>query len=154
MVKIKFMEKLKIGITIGLKDNKESIWTNGIKQNVLMLHRLLKNSTKEYEIKLLNTIEVDWSTKPTYLNDIDICTFKDNFMNMDLIIVMGAQISNSDIKKFKSDPNKKIISYKCGNNYVITMENILFKEEKYKHYDVNVELTDDIDFILKKIDEI
>ena len=130
MVKIKFMEKLKIGITIGLKDNKESIWTNGIKQNVLMLHRLLKNSTKEYEIKLLNTIEVDWSTKPTYLNDIDICTFKDNFMNMDLIIVMGAQISNSDIKKFKSDPNKKIISYKCGNNYVITMENILFKEEE------------------------
>jgi hypothetical protein len=130
MVKIKFMEKLKIGITIGLKDNKESIWTNGIKQNVLMLHRLLKNSTKEYEIKLLNTIEVDWSTKPTYLNDIDICTFKDNFMDMDLIIVMGAQISNSDIKKFKSDPNKKIISYKCGNNYVITMENILFKEEE------------------------
>ena len=130
MVKIKFMEKLKIGITIGLKDNKESIWTNGIKQNVLMLHRLLKNSTKEYEIKLLNTIEVDWSTKPTYLNDIDICTFKDNFMDMDLIIVMGAQISNSDIKKFKTDPNKKIISYKCGNNYVITMENILFKEEE------------------------
>jgi hypothetical protein len=130
MVKIKFMEKLKIGITIGLKDNKESIWTNGIKQNVLMLHRLLKNSTKEYEIKLLNTIEVDWSTKPTYLNDIDICTFKDNFMDMDLLIVMGAQISNSDIKKFKTDTNKKVISYKCGNNYVITMENILFKEEE------------------------
>ena len=38
------MEKLKIGITIGLKDNKESIWTNGIKQNILMLTRLLKNS--------------------------------------------------------------------------------------------------------------
>jgi hypothetical protein len=130
MVKIKFMGKLKIGITIGLKDNKESIWTNGIKQNVLMLHRLLKNSTKEYEIKLLNTIEVDWSTKPTYLNDINICTFKDNFMDMDLLIVMGAQISNSDIKKFKTDPNKKVISYKCGNNYVITMENILFKEEE------------------------
>ena len=30
------VKKLKIGITIGLKDNKESIWTNGIKQNVLM----------------------------------------------------------------------------------------------------------------------
>ncbi len=36
----------------------------------------------------------------------------------------------------------------------VQLENILFKEEKYKHYDVNVELTDDIDFILKKIDEI
>jgi hypothetical protein len=124
------IKKLKIGITIGLKDNKESIWTNGIKQNILMLNRLLGNSKNNYEIKLLNTVEVDWSTKPNYLNDIDICTFKDNFMDMDLIIVMGAQISNEDIKKFKSNPNKKVISYKCGNNYVITMENILFKEEE------------------------
>ena len=124
------MENLKIGITIGLKDNKESIWTNGIKQNVLMLNRLLSNSDKKYQIKLLNTIDVDWSTKPSYLNDIDICTFKDNFMDMDMLIVMGAQISNADIKNFKSNPNKKVISYKCGNNYVITMENILFKTEE------------------------
>jgi hypothetical protein len=124
------VKKLKIGITIGLKDNKESIWTNGIKQNVLMLTRLLKNSKNNYEIKLLNTIEVDWTEKPNYLKDVDICTFKDNFMDMDMLIVMGAQISNADIKNFKSNPNKKVISYKCGNNYVITMENILFKEEE------------------------
>ncbi len=124
------MDKIKIGITIGLKDNKESIWTNGIKQNVLVLHRLLKNSKKEYEVVLLNTIDVDWSTKPSYLKDIEICNFKDNFMDMDMLIVMGAQISNADIKNFKTNPNKKVISYKCGNNYVITMENILFKEEE------------------------
>ena len=126
------MKNLKIGITIGLKDNKESIWTNGIKQNILMLHRLLRNSKNNYEIKLLNTIKVDWSVKPDYLKDIDICTFKDNYMDMDLLIVMGAQISNENIKNFKSNPNKKVIAYKCGNNYVITMENILFKESKPK----------------------
>lgn len=125
------MKNLKIGITIGLKDNKESIWTNGIKQNVLILTRLLKNSGENYEIKLLNTIEVDWSEKPGYLKDVEICTFKDNYMEMDLLIVMGAQVSNAELKKFKeSDPNKRVVSYKCGNNYVITMENILFKEEE------------------------
>jgi hypothetical protein len=124
------MRNLKIGITIGLKDNKESIWTNGIKQNVLILTRLLKNSSENYEIKLLNTIEVDWSEKPGYLKDVEICTFKDNYMDMDMLIVMGAQVSNADIKNFKSDPKKKVVSYKCGNNYVITMENILFKEEE------------------------
>ena len=125
------MKNLKIGITIGLKDNKESIGTNGIKQNVLILTRLLKNSGENYEIKLLNTIEVDWSEKPGYLKDVEICTFKDNYMEMDLLIVMGAQVSNAELKKFKeSDPNKRVVSYKCGNNYVITMENILFKEEE------------------------
>jgi hypothetical protein len=123
------MKNLKIGITLGLKDNKESIWTNGIKQNVLMLTRLLKNSSNNYEVTLLNTIEVDWTERPSYLNGIDIRTFKDSFMEMDMIIVMGAQISNDDIKKFKASGNKKVISYKCGNNYVITMENILFKED-------------------------
>jgi hypothetical protein len=124
------MRNLKIGITIGLKDSKESIWTNGIKQNVLILTRLLKNSSENYEITLLNTNEVDWSEKPGYLKDANICTFKDNYMDMDMLIVMGAQVSNADIKNFKSDPNKKVVSYKCGNNYVITMENILFKEEE------------------------
>lgn len=124
------MENIKIGITFGLKDNKESIWTNGIKQNVLMLARLLNNSKNNYSVTLLNTIEVDWTERPSYLNGMDIRTFKDSFMEMDMIIVMGAQISNDDIKKFKASGDKRVISYKCGNNYVITMENILFKEEE------------------------
>ena len=128
------MEKIKIGITIGLKDNKESIWTNGIKQNILMLTRLLKNSEKQYDVYLLNTIDVDWSTKPSYLQDVEICNFRDKYEDMDMLIVMGAQINKSEIEKFKSKPNKKIIAYKCGNNYIITAENILFKEDENKIY--------------------
>ncbi len=67
---------MKIGITLGLKDNKESIWTNGIKQNILMLTDLLKKSSKKYEVYILNTIDVDWSEKPDYLKDTNICNFK------------------------------------------------------------------------------
>jgi len=96
------MENLKIGITIGLKDNKESIWTNGIKQNVLMLVHLLKKSHKNYEVFLLNTMNVDFTEyKPSYLKDIDIHYFNDKYLEMDLIIVMGAQIHNHQIDKFK-----------------------------------------------------
>ena len=128
------MKNLKIGITLGLKDNKESIWTNGIKQNILMLTKLLKNSNEKYEITLLNTIDVDWSTKPSYLTDVNICNFRDHYEDMDLLIVMGAQINKSEIEKFKSKPNKKIIAYKCGNNYILSAENILFKEDENKVY--------------------
>ena len=42
-----------------------------------MLHRLLKNSHKKYEVFLLNTIDVDWSTKPSYLDDVNISYFND-----------------------------------------------------------------------------
>ena len=90
---------MKIGITLSLKDNQESIWTNGIKLNVLILTRLLKSSTKNYDVCILNTIDVDWSQKPWYLKDIDIHNFKDKFMDMDLIIVMGAQVHEDNKRK-------------------------------------------------------
>jgi len=126
---------MKIGITLALKDNQESIWTNGIKLNVLILTKLLKLSKKNYEVCILNTINVDWSKKPYYLNEIDIYNFNEKFMDMDLIIVMGAQVHEDDLKKFKETKNKKVISYKCGNNYILHVEDTLFKEEKTSFYE-------------------
>ncbi len=126
---------MKIGITLGLKDNKESIWTNGIKQNVLMLVHLLKKSDKNYEVCILNSMNVDFTERPSYLDGIDIHYFNDKFLEMDLLIVMGAQIFDYQLETFKkSGPNKKIVSYKCGNNYVIHMENILFKPSEDKKF--------------------
>lgn len=121
------MENLKIGITLALSSSDESIWTNGIKQNVLMLAHLLKNSDKNYEICILNTVKIDFTEKPSYLKDLDIQFFNDKYMEMDLIIVMGAQVHDSDLKKFRESGDKKVVSYKCGNNYVIAMEEIIFK---------------------------
>lgn len=125
---------MKIGITLGLKTVDESIWTNGIKQNVLYLIRLLKNSKKNYDVYLLNTTKLDFSEKrPSYLEGVQVEFFGDRFMEMDLLIMMGSQILDSDIVKFKqSAPHRKVIAYKCGNNYAITMENILFKEDAGK----------------------
>ena len=126
---------MKIGITLALKDNQESIWTNGIKQNVLFLARMLKMSTKKHEVCILNTINLDWSKKPHYLKEIDIYNFNEKFMDMDIIIVMGAQVHSDDLKKFKEGNNKKVISYKAGNNYILHVEDTLFKEEKSSQYE-------------------
>jgi hypothetical protein len=60
---------------------------------------------------------------------------------MDLIVAMGSQIKFELMNDFKSikDTNK-IISYKCGNNYVISLEEILFKEsEKFGFYEDNLD---------------
>jgi hypothetical protein len=56
-------------------------------------------------------------------------------MDMDLIVMMGAQVYDADIQKFKEDKNKRFIGYKCGNNYVIHMENVMFKENKKKYFE-------------------
>ena len=128
------MENLKIGITIGLRDNNESIWTNGIKLNILILLKLLKNSSKNYDVCLLNYNKLDWSNKPSYLTDVNIYNFEEKYQDMDLIICMGAQVNEEHLKHFKSLGNKKVISYRCGNNYILTMESILFKESEDKFY--------------------
>ena len=79
---------MKIGITLGLKTNDESIWTNGIKQNVLMLVDLLMRSKKKYEVCILNIFDVDFTKKPKYLEGIDIFFYKDKMMDMDLISIL------------------------------------------------------------------
>ena len=107
------MKNLKIGITLALKSYSESIWTNGMKQNVLMLSHLLKNSKNNYEVCILNSVKVEGDnlTKAKYLEDLDIYFFDDKYMEMDLIIMMGAQIHESKILKFKEDKNKRYIGY-------------------------------------------
>ena len=122
-------DKIKIGITIGLNSINESIWTNGMKLNILMLINLLKNSEKNYDVYLLNTVDIDLTDKPNHLKNIQVDLFKNKYTEMDLIISMGSQITSEEIKNFKSvKSTNKFIAYKCGNNYVLAIEELLFKE--------------------------
>jgi hypothetical protein len=137
------MKDLNIGITLQIISSDESIWTNGIKQNVLMLYHLLTKSDKKYKVTLLNTMKMnEWSSKPDYLQDTSICFFDDEYVKMDLIIVMGAQISYDSIINFKSiKKTNKVISYKCSFDYIITAEDILFKHTNiYNHFECYDEL--------------
>jgi hypothetical protein len=128
------MKNLKIGITLALKSYSESIWTNGMKQNVLMFAHMLKNSKNDYDVCILNTNKLDETKpKPSYLTDLEVYFFDDKYMEMDLIFMMGSQIHESKILKFKEDKNKKYVAYKCGNNYILNAEKVLFEENKKKY---------------------
>ena len=123
---------MKIGITLGLKEEGEALWVNGIKLNILMLATLLKNSDKNYDVRLLVTTHIKVTDAlPWDLKEFPTYDFEDpEGMECDLIFILGGQINDGWLKKFKSQgPNKKVVSYKCGNNYVITMENILFVQK-------------------------
>ena len=62
-------ENIKIGISIKLQSVNESIWTNGLKLNILMLISLLNNSKKNYEVHLLNTKDIPMDNLPQHLKD-------------------------------------------------------------------------------------
>lgn len=132
----KITTKLKIGITLALKSNEESIWSNGMKQNVLFFADMLQRSKKEYDVYILNVNELDFEKKPTYMEGFNFCYFDTNFMDMDIIFMMGAQVHDSKIKKFKEQSkDKKYVGYKCGNNYIISLENMLFKDVSKNYYE-------------------
>ena len=123
------MKNLKIGITIAIRSIDEALWINGIKLNILILVKLLKNSKNNYQVCLLNSTDVDLSEKrPNYLEDVDVFKFKEKYTEMDLIITMGTQVHEEYLKHFKSLGNKRVVSYRCGNNYIITAENVMFKD--------------------------
>lgn len=133
---------MKIGITLGLNKDYESLWINGIKLNVLNLVKTLQQ-IEEHEVYILDTSskvkdlsKVAWDVKkyPVY-------KFIDRWLETDIIIMLGTSLPEANIKKLKEhNPNAKVIKYQCGNNYVVDMERVIFNtapENAYPSWDGN-----------------
>lgn len=120
---------MNIGITIGLREENESMWINGIKLNAILLANAL-NQIGKHNVYIVDTSDkvkdltkVNWDT-----DKFPIKALKDVFTTTDLMITLGTSFPESVIKKFKDQgPNKKIVKYMCGNSYVIEMERSIFK---------------------------
>lgn len=120
---------MKIGITIGLQKEYESMWINGIKLNAILLANALMTIGK-YEVVILDTsrkvdlTKVSWDAKR-----FPIQNYWDVYESIDLLITLGTSFPKEELQRFKSSgKNKKILKYMCGNSYVIDMERSIFKE--------------------------
>lgn len=123
---------MNIGITMGLQEENESLWINGIKLNVLNLVETL-SQIEGYNVYALDTSKkvndlskVEWDTNkyPIYKYDQKIST-------TDLLILLGTSFDSKQTEDCKKKfPNIKIIKYHCGNNYVIDMERMIFPKEQ------------------------
>ncbi|RQS52769.1 DUF2827 family protein [Burkholderia sp. Bp8986] len=56
-------QSLRIGVTIGLQDEAESLWVNGIKQNALYLMRVFQHSPLRHRAMPVNTRSVAITSK-------------------------------------------------------------------------------------------
>jgi hypothetical protein len=126
---------MNIGITISVKKKDNNIWINGINQNAIFLYKTLQNINK-HKVVLLNPYDdipngnnLGWNVKKyetVHLNSV--------LNDLDLIIVLGGALSKVEEYRLLG---KKIIYYNCGNEYVMSMENVLFKpneQNKKKSY--------------------
>ncbi|RKP45151.1 DUF2827 domain-containing protein [Trinickia fusca] len=117
---------LRIGITIGLREEGESLWVNGIKQNALYLAKLLQRSTRCHQVTLVNTTAVRVTSQLKWdIGQYPVRTFEEAKDNLDVLIELGGQISEAQTR-YVRDHGTKLVSYCCGPEYVQRMEAMIF----------------------------
>lgn len=122
-----------IGITIGIKKEKESIWINGIKMNAIFLAKALKATGHKVTIldtssalKKITKDNIDFD-----INEFPVKKFSAEVKNVQLLIMLGTSLTTDILLQWKGgDPRRRVIKYQCGNNYVIDMERSIFANER------------------------
>lgn len=115
------MKNLTIGITISLK--KDNIWNNGIAQNVINFAKSLLCSNNDYTVMILNTSDVE--EMEYKIDGIMVKSIKDAIDGVDLLFILGSQISDAHYNIVKKN-NTKLVYYSCGANYFIDTQHVLF----------------------------
>lgn len=132
---------LKIGITIGLRDEAESLWTNGIKQNALFLAKLFQHSVHRHHVTLFNTTDIAITDRLAW-NQATFPTsaLLDGEHDLDVMIELGGQINLPQTEALKRR-GARIVSYCCGPEYVQNIEAMIFRRPLWDtifinpHYD-------------------
>ena len=124
---------LRIGITIGLQHEAETLWSNGIKQNAVFLAETLKRSSKVRSVYLVNTTAVAITHAiPWDLSRWPVLTFDQAKDGLDVLIELGGQIDAVQTDHFKRQ-GTRLVSYCCGVEYVNAMEAVLFNRTLWGH---------------------
>lgn len=129
---------MRIGITIGLTEG-NSIFSNGLNQNILMLYKVLSKIKNVTKVSLIDLIQrpIDDYQKFQYLNGYDLEQWDNNIQHKyDLMICMGITPNQRLLDQFKKVDSNRIIAYKCGNVAALQMESLIF-QNSYKNHILN-----------------
>jgi hypothetical protein len=120
---------MKVGLTLLAKEKLVEYWNNGIQQNVLFLAEALHLAGLEahllvHDRALLNSkrkeeLGIPRGVKVTSWGNIHSAGF-------DVVIQMGLTLELPDLKRLR-DAGVTLISYKCGNDFFVTSETILYR---------------------------
>jgi hypothetical protein len=118
--------KLRVGVTLHVREGHQSIWENGIFQNCAFLVQLLNQSPIVKKAVLVND-----GNAP--LNDammlqgtgITIISLTEAMQSLDLIIEMSAQLPEDFAHAFRAK-GRRYASMRVGNDYVLDIERAMY----------------------------
>jgi len=123
------MKPVNIAITIILpNDEGQSIWANGARQHAVFLYQCLKKSPIADKVWLVH----DTAGMQTIPSGMLLDGFKDDVVHIssvleqvDLLIEVSLNVGAAQAQ-FIRDRGGKVVSYRVGNDYYFTLQNILF----------------------------
>lgn len=126
----------RVGITLDLPHKIQDLYCNGIRQNVYYLGELLANIGYDFYFIINSSYNEEIIQKSFY--DPRFKYIKYNrilSMNFDLVISIGFEMDLAILKMLRQ-MKTKIVSYNCGNNYIIDAECMLFSQHPSKQNQV------------------
>ena len=122
---------MRIGITFFVYADSAphfDIWSNGIVQNIFFLYRLFKASPLVSDVLLINCGDGEQVRAELLAGqEVRMERFNDAAQQLDVLIELGAQIKPSEAAAVRARGGV-VIAFKCGNDYVIDTERIVFNK--------------------------
>ncbi|AIF46106.1 DUF2827 domain-containing protein [Dyella japonica] len=121
--------RLKVGVTLHLRENVQSIWENGIFQNCVFLVQLLKLSPVVEEAVLVRGGEGKVAHPSMMLEGtgIELMEVGDAYEKLDVVIEMSSQLSDDWVKAYRQSGGR-YVWMRVGNDYVIDIERAMFNK--------------------------
>jgi hypothetical protein len=119
--------RLKVGVTIFLRDGAQSIWENGIFQNCFFMVMLLKNSPVVEEAFLVKGGDgrVDAAGNFLALAPAPVIDMDTAQQKLDVVIELSAQLEVNWTRRFR-ERGGHVIGVRVANDYVIDIERMMF----------------------------
>jgi Protein of unknown function (DUF2827) len=120
-------QKLRVGVSIYLKQGQQSIWENGAVQNCVFLAQLLNQSPLVKRAVLVNGGNAMRPRDGMLLkaSGLGIVNLTEALQSLDVIIEMGVDLDAQWVAAFKAKGGK-LVWMRVGNDYVIDMERAMF----------------------------
>lgn len=121
---------MKIAITINLGS---SLWSNGLNQNALYLAMVFKKLGHDTDLIYNDSSTGDALNQAVkvYPKIVPITSAISN--RYDVIFSLGFSISNKILETLKKSNQKiKYVQYKCGNDFLVDTESLLFDAHKHR----------------------
>jgi len=124
-----FDQKLRVGVTINIRDGNQSVWENGIFQNCILLVQMFKTMHEIADAVLVHGEGVKEIPAGLMLKETNtgIVGLEEAMARLDVVIEMSDQLPELWVERFRAKGGR-FVAMKVGNEYFIDVERSVYNQ--------------------------